>query len=192
MGTIRFARIEDAEEILAIYAPYILETAVTFEYAVPTAAAFRARMEGMMHDYPYFVYEEAGEILGYAYAHRQMERAAYDWTAELTVYLKRGAAGRGIGARLYGAVLALLRLQNIRNAYALVVSPNSPSEALHERMGFERVAFFPAMGYKMGAWRDIIWYGKILCGEEHPAPFRSLRELTAEEIAGVLADYVEN
>jgi len=187
MKNIRFAVPEDAEAILEIYAPYILETVITFEYEVPSVEAFRQRMEGMMYDYPYLVWEEDGVILGYAYAHRQMERAAYDWTAELSVYLRRDVGGRGIGTALYSCLLELLTLQHLRSAYALVTSPNPPSEALHAKLGFERMAFFPALGYKMAAWRDIIWYGKLLCDERTPSPFVPFHGLDREAVEEVLA-----
>lgn len=189
MRRIRFAVPEDASALLAIYAPYILETAITFEYEVPSVEAFRVRMEGMMHDYPYLVCEEEGVIVGYAYAHRQMERAAYQWNAELTVYLAKEARCRGVGSLLYRCLLDLLRLQGIRNVYGVVTSPNPPSERLHERLGFTRLAFFPKMGYKQGRWWDINWFGKVLCEEDDPAPLRLLSAVEQVKLGAVLAGY---
>ena len=97
---IRFATEEDAQALLAIYAYYI-DTEITFEYELPTEAEFRKRIRTVLEEYPYLIYEEAGNILGYAYAHRHLERAAYQWNVELTVYLHPDAVSRGIGRRLY-------------------------------------------------------------------------------------------
>lgn len=187
MGTLRLARESDAPALLDIYAQYI-DTPVTFEYDLPSPAEFQARVRDILAFYPYLVWEEAGDILGYAYAHRQAERAAFGWNAELSVYLDRTAVGRGAGRRLYGALLELLRLQGIRTAYGLVTAPNPASEALHAAMGFQRMGVQPRAGYKAGAWRDLMWFIKPLadCGPA-PAPPRPLRSLPSETVAAVLA-----
>jgi len=192
MKRIRFAAAEDAAALLAIYRPYIPDTYITFEWSDPGEAEFARRIEATLAAYPYLVYEEDGHILGYAYAGRQMDRAAYDWNAVLSIYLDQSERGRGIGSKLYGALLELLRLQGVRHAYALISAPNPPSEAFHEKMGFERLALFPQMGYKIGGWWDILWMGKLLNPLGDPAPFRALGELTAEEIGAVLAGYEES
>ena len=114
---IRRAEPEDAAELLSIYAPYVEESWVTFECVPPTVEEFRRRMEEFSRHYPYLVCCRAGEILGYAYAHRHMEREAYQWNAELTVYVRRGREGLGIGTALYGALIPKLREMGLVNLY---------------------------------------------------------------------------
>lgn len=128
MNTIRFAAPDDAAALLRIYAQYI-ETPITFEYTLPSEEEFARRIRDIQAVYPYLVYIEDGEVLGYAYAHRFQERAAYQWGAELSVYLDRGCVSHGIGSQLYTLLLELLRLQNVRTAYALVTLPE------HEERG---------------------------------------------------------
>ena len=113
--TIRLSAPQDAAALLDIYTPYITDTAVTFEYDVPTAEEFAARVREISAWYPYLVCERAGEIAGYAYAHRLRERAAYDWAAELSVYLARGMQGKGLGTMLYRCLIELLGLQHLHD-----------------------------------------------------------------------------
>lgn len=127
--TMRMAVMEDAPEILAIYEPYIRKTTITFEYEVPTVEAFRQRMAGILGAYPYLVCEMDGKIAAYAYAHRFQERAAYQWNAELSVYVDENCTGMGMGKALYQALIEILKCQNVKNAYALVTSPNEKSDA---------------------------------------------------------------
>ena len=130
MEVLRLAGVSDAPALLGIYAQY-MDTPVTFEYALPSPEAFAARVRDILTFYPYLVWEEDGRILGYAYAHRQAERAAFDWNAELSVYLDRAAVGRGAGRRLYGALMELLTMQGVLTAHALVTSPNPASLPLN-------------------------------------------------------------
>jgi len=186
--TIRLARDCDAEEILAVYAPYIKETAITFEYEVPSLEEFRRRIETISAEYPYLVCESGGKVVGYAYAHRQMQRAAYQWNAELSVYLDGAHSRRGLGKALYGALIEILRLQNVRNVYGGVTVPNAPSEALHESMGFTRLGVYHDTGYKCGAWHDVAWFERSI-GEHgaEPKAFVSIRELDPNAVAQILA-----
>ena len=148
MNTIRFAAPDDAAALLRIYAQYI-ETPITFEYTLPSEEEFARRIRDIQAVYPYLVYIEDGEVLGYAYAHRFQERAAYQWGAELSVYLDRGCVSHGIGSQLYTLLLELLRLQNVRTAYALVTLPNTKSEALHRHFGFRTVGAYTRSGDAM-------------------------------------------
>lgn len=183
---IRMATAADAAELLAIYNQYI-DTSITFEYTLPTEAEFRARITGILGEYPYLVWQEDGRILGYAYAHRHMERAAYQWNAELSVYLDRAARHRGLGRRLYGALMELLRMQGILTAHALVTSPNPDSQALHEAMGFHLAATHRLAGFKAGDWHDVLWYEKELAPRKmNPAPPVPLRALRQTQVAAVL------
>lgn len=136
MRTVRLATEADAAGILAVYAPYIRDTAVTFETETPSLDAFRCRMASIIGDYPYLVVEEDGSIVGFAYAHRLGECAAYAWNAELSIYFAPGCTSRGWGSVLFWALIDLLALQGVRNAYSLITVPNEASLALHEKLGF--------------------------------------------------------
>ena len=140
----------DVFPMLAIYAPYVRDTAITFEYEVPTAAEFGARLHHVLPEYPWLVCRAPGQVLGYAYAHRHMERAAYGWNVECSVYVLGSARGRGVGRALYGALLELLRLQGVVNAYGCIAVPNEPSEALHRATGFSLLGHFPGLGLEAG------------------------------------------
>lgn len=186
---IRMATTADTAELLAIYGQYI-DTPITFEYELPTQAEFSARISGILAEYPYLVWEEDGHILGYAYAHRHMERAAYQWNAELSVYLDRSAGGRGLGRRLYGALLELLKVQGILTAHALVTSPNPASQALHQAMGFCQTAVHRMAGYKNGAWWDVLWYERELAPRwKDPAAPVALSTLPQEQVRAVLETF---
>ena len=174
---IRLATPQDSDRLLAIYSQYI-GTSVTFEYELPTQKEFAERIAGVVQMYPYLVLEEGGRAVGYAYAHRQMERAAYQWNATLSVYVEREHVGHGAGRALYGALLDLLTLQGIRNVYGCVTAPNPPSDALHAAFGFRLLGEFPASGYKLGAWHGIRWYGRTLAAPDAaPGRLLSVREV---------------
>ena len=145
---IRFATTADTGGCLAVYAEY-MDTVITFETELPSHEAFAGRIRSYGAVYPWLVAEEDGVILGYAYAHRAQERAAYDWNAELSVYLAKRAAGRGLGTTLYGALLALLQKQGVRNVYGIVTLPNPASEALHRHFGFRTVGAYTRSGDAM-------------------------------------------
>ena len=180
----------DAPAILAIYTPYILNTAITFEEAVPTEEEFARRVRSVLEQYPYLAMEENGEILGYAYASRVRSRAAYDWSAELSVYVRQDCRGRGVGRRLYGCLLELLTLQHVHLAYGVVALPNEESHGLHMALGFRLLERFPEMGYKMGSWWDIGWYEKVLYpAQVPPAHFVPAPALPKDQVAALLKRY---
>lgn len=155
---IRFAGKEDAAAILKIYETYILNTAVTFEIEVPTVEAFVARMEAVTAQFPWLVCEVDGEIAGYAYASKHGERAAYRWSADLSVYIEERYHRSGIATALYDAVTEILRRQGYYTVYAGVSTPNPKSEAFHTAYGFRNLGEFKNVGYKLGAWRGVAWY----------------------------------
>ncbi|WP_312938909.1 N-acetyltransferase family protein [Oscillibacter sp.] len=164
---IRLATPEDAEALLRIYAPYVEKTAITFEYDVPTVKEFAGRIEEIRKRYPYFVAEEDGEILGYAYAHALHERAAFGWAVETTVYIAETAKRRGLGKRLYDVLEQALATQNILNLYASIAYPagedphlTRDSVEFHERLGYKLVGHFSQCGYKFGRWYDSVWMEK--------------------------------
>lgn len=146
----------DAQALLDIYAPYVA-TPITFENEVPTVEEFARRIREIAAFYPYLVCEVEGRIVGYAYAHRQMERAAYQWNAELSVYIDEAFAGRGIGKQLYTRLIELLKRQHVKTLYALITLPNEASIALHRSFGFQEVGVWRQTGYKCGRWHDVMW-----------------------------------
>lgn len=160
--SIRQVTAADAAALAAIYAPYVRETAVTYEYIAPTAEEFCRRIENTTKEYPYLAAVEDGEILGYAYASAFHPRAAFRWTAEATVYLKREAQGRGIGRMLYTALEGELKRQNIQTIIALIADPNPESVAFHEKMGYRIVGRLEKCAYKLGQWRGMFYLEKHL------------------------------
>ncbi len=165
---IRIATEADVPEILDIYAPYILNTAYTFEYTVPSYAEFLARFRGITQQFPWLVWEENGTLLGYVYGSAPFERAAYAWCAELSIYLRPEAQGRGIGRQLYAAAEEILKLQGYRLVYVLITSENQGSIRFHERLGYTFRVDFPFCGYKFGRWLGVIWMEKTLNFVENP------------------------
>ena len=189
MFTLRPATLDDCEAILSIYTPYITDTAVTFETEVPSLEDFHDRMVGIMNFFPYIVAEQSGEIVGYAYAHFQHERAAYRWNAELSVYLKQGSERHGIGSTLYTALMALLKEQGFLRVFGVVTIPNDPSVALHERFGFEKKVQYASMGYKFGEWHDVAWFEKLLAPlPEAPEELKPFSALSPEVVSDILND----
>lgn len=146
----------DAQALLDIYASYVAAP-ITFENEVPTVEEFARRIREIAAFYPYLVCEVEGRIVGYAYAHKQMERAAYQWNAELSVYIDEAFAGQGIGKQLYTRLIELLKRQHVKTLYALITLPNEASMALHRSFGFQEVGVWRQTGYKCGRWHDVMW-----------------------------------
>lgn len=184
--TIRTAVLQDAEALLEIYAPYVVNTAITFEYYVPTSEEFAGRMSNVLRRYPYLVAEVDGELAGYAYTGPFKERAAYDWAVETTVYVKEDMKKHGIGRALYEALEKTLAAQGILNLNACIAFPEKEDEYLttdsvkfHKKMGFSEVGRFHKCGCKFGRWYDMVWMEKhIGTHEENPAEVRSFAEVT--------------
>ena len=150
----------DAAAILALYAPYIEKTAITFETEVPSPESFAQRVKEIAAHFPYLLLEVDGELAGYAYAHRQAERAAFAWNAELSIYLKESFAGRGLGRPLYSLLEELLAMQGYVNFYGVITGSNAVSIALHEKMGYSIIGRHERTGYKFGQWHDTVWLHK--------------------------------
>ena len=182
---VRAAVPADAAALLAIYRPYVEKTAISFEWEAPTEAVFRGRVEKTLKQYPYLAAERGGEILGYAYCGAFVPRAAYDWTAETTIYLREDQHGRGLGRRLYTALENVAKAQGYRTLYACVGVPavedaylTFNSESFHRHLGYDVVGTFRGCGYKFGVWYDMVWMEKRL-GEPQgdpgaPIPFPEL------------------
>ena len=176
---IRMAQESDAEELLKIYAPYVMDTAITFEYDVPSVTEFASRMKNTLKKYPYLVALEENRIVGYAYASEFKKRAAYDWAVETTIYLSQDCRRKGYGKLLYLALENMLKRQNVLNLNACIAYASTEDAHLsnasmefHQHLGYAKVAHFTKCGYKFDTWYDMIWMEKLI-GEhlDKPAPF---------------------
>ncbi|MBO3463109.1 GNAT family N-acetyltransferase [Aetokthonos hydrillicola Thurmond2011] len=159
---IRLATEHDALQILEIYAPFCKDSAVSFETQPPTLDEMQQRITKVQKKLPWLVCERRGEVLGYVYAVSHRERAAYQWSVDVTVYIHEAHRRSGIGRALYTSLFKILVLQSYYNAYAGVALPNPGSERLHTTMGFQTIGIFQGVGYKNGAWRDVAWFGLSL------------------------------
>ncbi len=189
--SIRPALPEDAAALLEIYAPYVRETAISFEYAVPDLETFRGRIENTLKKYPYLAAESAGEILGYAYLGPFKTRDAYSWAVETTIYLKQGLGRQGLGRRLYEALEAVAAAQHITNFNACIASPPEEGDAyvtrnsiaFHAHMGYRLVGEFRQCGYKFGRWYNMVWMEKHISAHvPRPEPVIPFPELPAETL----------
>ena len=185
--SIRMATSADAQALLEIYAPYITETAITFEYEIPSVSEFAERIAATLQKYPYIVALDNHRIVGYAYASSFKSRAAYDWAVETSVYVARDCQGKGWGKKLYIAIEEILKQQNILNLNACIACTvkedphlNNNSVLFHEHLGYKKVAHFTQCGYKFNTWYDMIWMEKILGKHEvPPRPMLPVTELNA-------------
>lgn len=177
---IRLATADDAEALLGIYAPYIRNTAVTFEYDVPETGEFRSRIENTLRSYPYLVAEEDGKIVGYAYAGPFGKRAAYQHSAEMSIYLDMRCRQRGIGKRLYQELEKRLLCQNVFAVYAGVTASDRENDAFvtdgsirfHTKMGYSMIGEYHLCGYKFDQWYSVRWFEKHLADRpDKPEPF---------------------
>ncbi|MDR0998167.1 MAG: GNAT family N-acetyltransferase [Treponema sp.] len=165
-SAIRPAAIADAQAMADIYNYYVLNTPVTFEEEALSREAMEDRIRSFTSLYPWFVWEEDGEIAAYAYAHMWHERTAYRHSVEDTVYVKQGFQRRGIGRTLLGMVVGELKKQGVHAVMAVIAIPNEGSAALHESLGFKKVGHFSEIGRKMGRWRDV-GYWELIIDESH-------------------------
>ena len=162
---IRTARDEDAAAIHSIYAPSVSAGTATFETVLPGVDAMRERIHARLQRYPWLIWEESDDVLAYAYAGRFRERAAYDWIAETSIYVRADVQRCGIARRLYGVLLDVMRAQGITQALAVITLPGTVSVALHESMGFSAAGVWRQSGYKLGQWWDVgVWQKEL----QHP------------------------
>ncbi len=167
MASVRDATTEDAAACVGIYEPYVRETAISFEAEPPTPSEMAARIATAQERHAWLVAERDGRVVGYAYAGRFKERAAYDWSCEVSVYVDREQRGGGIGRLLYAALFDRLAGLGYRQAAAGATLPNAESEAFHRSMGFEPVGTWRRIGWKHGQWRDVAWFQRGL-GKDAP------------------------
>ena len=175
--TIRVAAVKDTERLLEIYRPYVLNTAITFEYEVPSREVFAERIRHTLDRYPYLVAEQDGVIAGYAYAGPFKERAAYDWAVETSIYVRQGNKRAGIGRALYERLEYYLRLQNIVNLNACIACPaeqdpylGRDSIVFHEHLGYRMVGEFHQCGYKFDRWYNMVWMEKLIGAHQTVQP----------------------
>lgn len=186
--TIRMANPADAQALLNIYAPYVINTAITFEYAVPSVEEFASRIAHTLEKYPYLIAEEGGNILGYAYASPFHDRPAYDWAVETSIYVDQNIKHRGIGRKLHDALESTLREQGILNMNACIAYPTEEDEHLdknsvefHAHMGYRLVGEFYKCGYKFNRWYNMVWMEKLIgehLSDQKPPKFNRLTKVS--------------
>jgi L-amino acid N-acyltransferase YncA len=164
---IRLASQRDAVGIAEIYRPSVVSAPISFELEPPDASEITRRIEKTLTTHPWLVCEEEDRLAGYAYASRHRERAAYQWSVDVSVYVDPGFRRRGVGQALYTSLFAILRAQGFYNAYAGITLSNPGSVGLHESVGFKQLGVYRNVGYKMGAWHDVGWWDLSL--QQKPA-----------------------
>ena len=177
----RMADVSDAEAILKIYEPYVTDTAITFEYDVPSIEEFQQRIRSTLQKLPYIAAVQNGKIIGYAYASPFKLREAYKYSVELSIYLSGECRRKGVGSRLYGLLEQILAAQGILNLNACITygkkeeNPYTSQDSVlfHEKMGFQLVGTFHKSGYKFHTWYDMIWMEKML--GEHKGSQKEVR-----------------
>lgn len=189
--SVRFATPADAETLVAIYAPYIRKTAITYEYEVPSVAEFARRIETYSAKHPYLVAELDGIPVGYAYACPLGSRPAFDWAVETAIYIREDCKGLGLGRVLYEKLEAILKVMGIRTMTAAVASVDHDDPYLtdasirfHLRMGYTPVGTFHNAGCKFGRWYDLTWLEKSIGPYEmqpaHPQTIREIEDIASD------------
>ena len=159
---IRLATADDATQIAEIYRPAVETNATSFEATAPDSTEMARRIVTTIQRFPWLVADEAGFVRSYAYASAHRDRTAYQWSVEVSAYVRSGAQRQGTARALYTSLFAILALQGFRNAYAGITLPNHASVGFHMAMGFTRVGVFKGIGYKHGAWHDVAWFERAL------------------------------
>lgn len=152
---VRAASVSDAEQVAAIYAPYVLHTAISFEEQPPSAAEMAKRIRLTLLTHPFLIYEREGLVVGYAYSGPHGVRPAYRWSANVSVYVDQSAHRTGVGRSLYSELISVLRRDGYHSLFAGITLPNDKSVGLHEAIGFEYLGTYHEVGFKHGAWHDV-------------------------------------
>ena len=169
-GNVRDASERDGEACAAIYAPYVIDTAISFESDPPTGAQMAERIAAAARTHAWVVLEREGRVVGYAYGGPFNSRAAYRWSCEVSIYIERGRRRTGAGRALYEALFSRLAARGFCTVAAGMTLPNEASVGLHRAMGFEPVGTFRRIGYKHERWHDVAWCQRaIAAGEDSPA-----------------------
>lgn len=174
---IRIASVSDAATVAAIYAPYVLETAISFEEDPPSSDEMARRIAATLATHPFVVSEIDGRVVGYAYAGPHGQRPAYRWSSNVSVYVERNEHRRGLGRPLYLELFDLLRRQGFHSLFAGITLPNEKSIGLHEALGFEHLGAYREVGFKLGAWHDVgYWRLGLRQGPPvaQPSPFSAI------------------
>jgi phosphinothricin acetyltransferase len=177
---IRMATPSDAAAVAGIYRPVVERTVISFELDAPSAEVIAERIASTLSYAPWLVWAPAGRVVGYAYASRHGDRAAYQWSVNVSAYVHEDHRRSGIGRALYASLFRLLLRQGFYAAHAGITLPNPASVGLHEALGFRLVGVYPRVGFKLGAWHDVGWWQLPLrerAGE--PVPPLSLAEAAA-------------
>ncbi len=192
--TLRLAQVADAEELLKVYAPFVVSedralSDVSFEYEVPSVAEFAERIKNISAGYPYIVCEQEGEAIGYVYAHPYIQRAAYQWGAEVTIYLAPAGQGWGLGCVMYTLLEDLLRLQGVVTLYSCITASNEHSVGMHTAMGYKIIGSFNSTGFKHGHWLDMVWMEKVIAQHPRtPQTIKTIGELPQTVVAKLLSE----
>jgi len=179
MAGVRTATEQDGPAIAAIYAPYVSDTAISFEETPPTATEMSERVRATLSTHPFLVFQEAGAVVAYAYASRHRDRAAYRWSVDVAIYAAPRVHRHGIGRALYSRLFEILERQGFHSAYAGITRPNEKSIGLHEAVGFQHVGTYDEVGFKLGRWWDVGWWRRPLCSGSpngEPTPYAELGE----------------
>jgi L-amino acid N-acyltransferase YncA len=183
VSLIRLAGADDAVAVAAIYEPFCESTAVSFEVMAPSADEMSARIATVGAHHPWIVLEDAGKVIGYAYATTHHERAAYQWTTSTSVYVHKAHHRHGAGRALYTTLFELLRSLGYFRATAGITLPNAASVALHRSFGFTQVGVYRSVGFKLGAWHDVAWFeAEIQPLVRDPVPPRAVASLTGTPV----------
>lgn len=167
VNCVRTARPDDGAAVADIYRPYVLDTAISFEDTPPSASEMGDRIKSTLVAYPFLVFEDDDEVVGYAYGSAHRARAAYRWSVDVTVYTAAHVHGRGVGRRLYADLLGRLAGQGFHAAFAGIALPNAKSVGLHEAMGFRHLGTYQEVGFKFGRWHDVGWW-RLALGDGLP------------------------
>jgi L-amino acid N-acyltransferase YncA len=189
MTRIRLATSEDGEALAGIYRRAVVDRATSFEVDPPDGAEMSRRVTSTLERYPWLVFEDGGQVIGYAYASRHRERAAYQWAVEVSAYVRDGAHRMGVGRTLYESLFRVLALQGYQRAFAGITLPNEASVGFHTALGFTPVGVYHRIGWKFGAWHDVLWLERAVDDTLAPpdAPPIPLAQLMTSAIAAALA-----
>lgn len=168
-GRIRMATVTDAEAIQQIYAPFVTDTSVSFEMVPPSIEEMAQRIGTTLQRTPWLVYEQDGRLIGYAYGSKHRDRAAYQWSVEVSAYVRLEARRTGVARALYERLFEILAMQGFYSAFAGITLPNEASFAFHRAMGFRDIGVFHSIGYKFGQWHDTGWLERPLRPYDSPA-----------------------
>lgn len=183
MKKIRLATPEDSKAILDIYSPFILNTTISFEQVVPELSEFTQRIIDTLTDFPYLVYQEDDEILGYAYAGKHAQRYSYLYSANVSIYINENHHSKGVGKALYTTLFDILTQLGYFSAFSAITSTNEKSSGLHKYFEFEQVGYFKKVGYKFDSWLDLIWLQKSLNDYNGEIlPLKSMQDINFKEI----------